>query len=340
MGNGLRFQTPQPLERLAMLMGAQLQEEGPDVEGLGSLEEAVAGQLSFYAHSRYKAQLMQTRASAVVAREPVQGLKAVVLLHPDPLGAMGLLLDHYFPAREAQGSIHPTAVIASDARIEKGVEIGPHVVIASGAQVGGYSILGAGVYIGEEARVGGHCRLEARVCVMAGSVLGERVEVQAGAVIGAEGFGYRWDGAQHRRLAHRGWVEVGDDVVIGANCTIARGMLGATRIGKGAKLDNLVQIGHQAQIGEHCLLMAQVGVSGSVRLEQGVVLAGQVGVADHARVGAGVQVAAQSGVHGKVEAGKVLGGTPAIEHGEWRRAAVIFGRLPRLWRELRRGEEG
>lgn len=335
MSQGLKFRTPQSLERLAELMGAECWGEAPLIEGVAALGEAQPGQLSFFAHGRYRAQLESTLASVVVVRTREPMLRAAQLLHPEPMQAVGVLLEHFFPQRASAGTLHPTAVVAPDAVLGEGVELGPQVVISAGAQVGGYSILGAGVYLGEGARVGSHCRLEARVCVQDGCVLGDRVEVQSGAIIGTEGFGYRWDGTGHRKLPHRGWVEVEDDVVIGANCTIARGMVGATRIGRGSKLDNLVQVGHQAQVGAHCLLMAQVGISGSVQLGEGVVLAGQVGVADHACVGSGVRVAAQSGVHGRVEAGQTLGGTPAIEHGLWRRSVVVFGKLPELWKGLK-----
>jgi UDP-3-O-[3-hydroxymyristoyl] glucosamine N-acyltransferase len=186
--------------------------------------------------------------------------------------------------------------------------------------------------------IGPDCVLHPRVVVLAGSMLGSRVTVQAGTVIGSDGYGYRWDGMRHRKVPQVGRVVIGDDVEIGANCAIDRGALGETVIGAGTKIDNLVHVGHNVRIGEHCLIIAQVGLSGSARVGRRVILAGQVGVADHSEIGDGTIAVAKSGIHGRVGAGEVVAGYPALPHAVWRRVSAALPRLPELVRAVRRLE--
>jgi UDP-3-O-[3-hydroxymyristoyl] glucosamine N-acyltransferase len=211
--------------------------------------------------------------------------------------------------------------------IEPRAVIGPHVRLHAQVHVG------AGVAIGEATVVHPHVSLREGVRV------GRRVVIHAGAVLGADGFGFAFDGTRHRKIPQVGGVRIEDDVEIGANATIDRATFGDTIVGRGTKIDNLVQIGHNVTVGEHSLLAAQVGVAGSAQIGRGVVLAGQVGVADHARLGDGVMVGAQGGIAGEVEAGTRLWGTPARPIAEARRIAAAQGRLPELLQRVRALEQ-
>jgi UDP-3-O-[3-hydroxymyristoyl] glucosamine N-acyltransferase len=226
-------------------------------------------------------------------------------------------------------------VVAEDASVDGSASVGPLVVIESGAVIGARVRLWPLVYVGAGARIDEGSVLYPHVVVRDGVRLGRRVIVHSGAVLGADGFGYVPDPRGHRKIPQVGGVVIEDDVEIGANTTIDRAMLGDTHIGRGTKIDNLVQVAHNVSIGEHGILAAQVGLSGSVQLGPGTVLAGQVGVADHVRIGAGALVYAQSGVAKDVPAGERLMGSPARSAPQMRRVIVALDRLPDLLRTLR-----
>jgi len=252
-----------------------------------------------------------------------------------PQQAMIDLLLLFHPTPPLVSGVHPSAIIAGDARVDAAAAVGPLVVVeagarvASGTRVGAFAFVGAGVEVGEDCVLGPH------VTLLAGARLGRRVIVHAGSVIGADGFGFAFDGARHRKIPQTGGVIIEDDVEIGANCAIDRATFGHTIIRRGTKIDNLVQIGHNVEVGEHSILVAQVGVSGSSRLGRGVVLAGQVGVADHVSVGDGALVGAQAGVPSDVEAGGRYLGTPARPIVEAKRIFAAESRLPELLQRVR-----
>jgi len=202
--------------------------------------------------------------------------------------------------------------------------------------VGARTMLAAGAFVGENASVGEDCILHPNAAVLDGCRIGARCVLQAGAVVGSDGFGYVWDGASHRKVPQVGTVRVEDDVEIGANAAIDRATLGETIIGRGTKIDNLVQIGHNVVVGEHSLLCGQAGIGGSSRLGRGVTLAGQVGISDHVTIGDGAVLTGQAGVarQGRVEAGAVLSGMPALPHREFLRRAALLGRLEKALERL------
>jgi len=324
------------LGQLAEALGATLEGDAARVvRGVAPLESAGPDDVSFLTDARYRAAALASRAGAFVAAAGISGLPAPVLRVAAPQQAMIDLLLLFHPTPPLVSGVHPSAIIAGDARVDAAAAVGPLVVVeagarvASGTRVGAFAFVGAGVEVGEDCVLGPH------VTLLAGARLGRRVIVHAGSVIGADGFGFAFDGARHRKIPQTGGVIIEDDVEIGANCAIDRATFGHTIIRRGTKIDNLVQIGHNVEVGEHSILVAQVGVSGSSRLGRGVVLAGQVGVADHVSVGDGALVGAQAGVPSDVEAGGRYLGTPARPIVEAKRIFAAESRLPELLQRVR-----
>ncbi len=305
---------------------------------VAAIEDATPGTVTFVADARHRPYLGTTRASAVLLAHGAPAAPMPVLRVAHPYLAFVDVMELFHPARRPAAGVHATAVIAPGAALGAGAAIGPHVVVAADVRIGSNAVLEAGVTIEAGARIGDDFTAHAGVVVRAGVTIGDRVRVHPGAVIGSDGFGYvpRPDG--HRKIPQVGTVIVEDDVEIGANATVDRATLGATVIGRGSKIDNLVMVGHGCRIGPGCLLAAQVGLAGGTQLGTGVMLGGQVGAAGHLHIGDGAQVAAQSGVHGAVPPGAIYGGYPAVEIRAWRRITSSLSRLPALFRRIRRLE--
>jgi UDP-3-O-[3-hydroxymyristoyl] glucosamine N-acyltransferase len=234
--------------------------------------------------------------------------------------------------------IHPRACVDPAAHLEPNVGVGAAAVIEAGARIGTGTTVGAGAYVGRNVAVGDNCLIHPGVRLLHGVRLGSRVIVHAGTVVGSDGFGFVPTGNGHDKIPQIGDVVIEDDVEIGANCTIDRGTLGSTRIGRGVKIDNLVHIGHNVTIGENSVIVAQVGISGSTRVGRGVMLGGQAGVAGHVEVGDGARVGGQSGVTKSVDAGAVVSGYPAMDHDRARRLQAHLRRLPDLSEQVRKLE--
>jgi len=324
------------LGALAEALGAVLEgDPARIVTGIAPLDAAGADDVSFLTDARYREQAHTSRAAAVVLAADAETLPTAMLRVKDPGQAMIRLLGLFHPRPAPAPGIHPAAVVASDARVDTTASIGALAVVERGAVIGAavrvhaLAYVGAGVEIGDGSEIYPHAVLED------GVRLGRRVVVHAGAVIGGDGFGYVFADGAHRKIPQVGTVIVEDDVEIGSNATIDRAMLGATVVGRGTKIDNLVQVGHNVTIGEHSILVSQVGISGSSHLGRGVVLAGQVGIADHVTIGDGAVVAAQSGIHADVEPGAKLLGTPARPIMQAKRVYLTIDKLPDLARKLR-----
>jgi UDP-3-O-[3-hydroxymyristoyl] glucosamine N-acyltransferase len=324
------------LAELATALGATLEGDPRRVvTGVAPLDSAGPDQVSFLTNARYQDAAKASRAGAFVAGVNAAGLPAPVLRVRAPQQALVDLLNLFHPPAAIVPGVHRTAVVAADAHVDPTASVGAHAVIETRARIGArvrvspLVYVGAGVEIGEDSSVGIH------VALLDGVRLGRRVVVHPGAVLGADGFGFAFDGAQHRKIPQTGGVVVEDDVEIGANTTIDRATFGDTIVRRGTKIDNLVQIGHNVEVGEHSILVAQVGVSGSSRLGRGVVLAGQVGVADHVTIGDGTLVGAQAGVPADLEAGGKFLGTPARPMLEAKRIMAAESRLPELLRRVR-----
>jgi len=242
------------------------------------------------------------------------------------------------PSRRAPAGVHPSAVISPSAKIAESVAIGPFVVIedgvsiASGTQVGAFSFLGSGASVGED------CRLLPRVTLYPGARIGSRVTLHSGVVIGGDGFGYVFGEGKHWKFPQVGGVEISDDVEIGCGTTIDRGSLGTTKIGSGVKIDNLVQVGHNVQIGDHSIIAAQVGISGSCSIGRNVMLGGQAGLGEHCSLEDGVIAGGQSGIlpNKVIRADQVVWGTPARTLSKFKEEYAWYGRLPEIGRRLRR----
>jgi UDP-3-O-[3-hydroxymyristoyl] glucosamine N-acyltransferase len=240
------------------------------------------------------------------------------------------------PLRESRGTTHPSALVSPEAELGGNIEFGPFVVVEEGAKIGGGSILMANVFVGRDCVIGNNCVLYPGVKLYPGAVLGDRVILHAGVVVGSDGFGYVSDNGRYWKFPQSGGVILENDVEVGANTTIDRGSLGTTRIGEGTKIDNLVQIAHNVEIGRHVVIASQTGISGSTVIEDHAVIGGQVGFGDHARVERGVVIGSKAGVlPGKiVRAGEVYWGVPVRPLREYKRLNALFGRLPDMKAEI------
>jgi len=324
------------LKDIAERLGCRLEGDGEiEIQGVAGIEQARAGDLTFFVNPKYAAQLRQTLASAVILGERAEPAPCAMLRAANPYFAFARAVELFSPRPARALGIHRLADVAASASVAPDASIGAFVSIGEGARIGARTIVYPHVTIGEGAIVGDDCLLHARVSVRERVTLGHRVVVQDGAVIGSDGFGFaqRADGTHHK-IPQIGGVVVEDDVEIGANTAIDRPAVGETRIGAGTKIDNLVQIAHGVKIGRDTLLAAQVGIAGSTTIEDRVTLAGQVGVAGHLTLGKGVVATAQTGIPNSVEAGAFISGYPAIPNRDWLKSSAIFRKLPELRKTL------
>jgi UDP-3-O-[3-hydroxymyristoyl] glucosamine N-acyltransferase len=310
------------------------------IKGVAGIREALPGDITFLANARYEAYVTETRASAVICtREP--RFAAIPLLQVDnPYLAFQRAVRVFRPdPYRAPAGVHPTAVVSPEATLGEGVSIGAHCVIEAGARIGARAVLLPGCYVGPMAAIGDDSFLYMNVIVREECVIGARCVLHPGVVVGSDGFGFAFDAGRYHKVPQVGNVVVGDDVEIGANTTIDRATTDSTRIGDGTKIDNLVQIGHNVAIGKHCIIVAQVGISGSTTLEDFVTMGGQSGVVGHVRIGERAMVGAQSGVTKSIPAGEVWTGFPAAPHGLWKRLTAMVQKLPQLFQRARALEE-
>ncbi len=306
------------------------------LSGVATIEEAGPGDVTWLADAKYAAELSATRAGAAIVAAGIEAASPCpqILVDDVELAVCEVLGLFAPPPPAVSAGVHPAAFVDATASVE-GAAIGPGVYVGARARVGAGTVLHPGVYVGPDSTIGRDCVLWPGVVVRERVRLGNRVLVHPNATIGADGFGYIFRSGVHRKLPQIGTVEIEDEVEIGANSTIDRAKTGVTRIGRGTKIDNLVQIGHNCTIGPHCIIVAQCGVAGSTVLGTGVVLAGQVGLTDHVRIGDGARVAAKSGVAVDVPAGAVYRGLPATEVHEYSRQQVGVRRLPKLLEQVR-----
>jgi len=311
-----------------------------EVTRVAALDAADAASLSFLSGRRYTADALATRAAVLLVTPDLASRVTHVparIVVVAPQEAMLVVLPMLYPARTPVAGVHASATIGASA-LAPDVEIGPGAVIGDGASIGARSRIGAGVSIGAGTTIGADCLIHPNVSIYAHSVLGDRVIVHAGAVIGGDGFGYVFARGAHQKIPHVGRAVLESDVEIGSNTTIDRGSVGDTVIGAGTKIDNLVQVGHNVRMGRSCLVMSQVGISGSTRIGDGVIIAGQAGLAGHLTIGAGARIAGQAGVFGDVPAGETWSGYPARPHRDSLRTQAAAAKLPALLRTLRSHE--
>ena len=324
---------PLTLQYLADAVGGTL--EGPPdllISSVGTADEAGPGSIVRVDHSRWLARARESPAAALILPEGMAGAGKPAIRTANPRLAFLTCLTLLHPEEPRPEGIHPTAVLGEGVTLGESCRIEAHAVLDDGATLGERVTVGAGAYVGRNCRIGDDSRLFPRVVLMDGTHVGSRVRIHPGTVIGADGFGYEWDGTAHRRIPQVGSVRIEDDVEIGANTTIDRATVGETVIGAGSRIDNLVQIAHNVRTGRHCLIVSQTGIAGSTRLGNGVVLAGQCGVKDNINVGDGVRAAGRTAIWADQPPGVVLSGHPARPHGEDLRIQVAVGELP-AWRK-------
>jgi len=318
------------LAQLAGIAQAELVGAGEvEIDGVTDLAHAHSRALVMVADARLVPAADASAAAALLVGPGVPPTRKPTLRARNVRAAFARVLTAFAPARQAQG-VHPAAVVAADAQIGSDVTIGPSAVIESQVVIGSGSQVLAGVTVGARARVGADSTLHPGATIYPDCVVGDRVIIHSGAIIGSDGFGYATEDGVHVKIPHLGRVVIEDDVEIGANTTIDRGTLGETRIGRGTKIDNLVQVGHNVVIGEGALLVAQVGISGSVTIGSGTVFAGQSGVTDHRTVGARAVVSARAVVTKDVPDGAVVSGFPAQNHRRELQVQAALRRLPDL----------
>lgn len=325
------------LGHIAEAIGAKLEGDGDIViEKAAPISSAGAGEITFLANPKYAPQLKSTGASAVILDLFTPCEHCAVLRHENPYLAFAHTLDLIYPDEPmVNHGIDKNAVVEPDTKIESDVGIGPLCHIRSGAAIGSRTQLVSSVFIGRNVSIGEDCLIYPGVRIMDGCRLGNNVIVHSSTVIGSDGFGFAPNETGLKKVRQVGWVEIGDDVEIGSNVSIDRGALGPTRIGRGTKIDNLVQVAHNVEIGENTVIVAQVGISGSTKVGSGVQMAGQVGVVGHVEIGDRVRIGAQSGVAGSVASGMSVFGSPAREAKSAMREAAAISRLPELLKRVR-----
>jgi UDP-3-O-[3-hydroxymyristoyl] glucosamine N-acyltransferase len=326
------------LRDLAARLRATLHGDGEvEITGVAGIEEAVAGQITFVSNPRYAAAAKTTQASAVLVAPEFPEIAAPTLRLANPYLAFAQAIALLHPSPVHLPGIHPTAVIDPTASIGADAHVGAYVVVGGRVRLGDRAVLLPHVVLYPGVHAGRDFFAHAHSVVREDCVLGDRVILQNGVVVGGDGFGFaKRDDGSWQKIPQSGPVRIGSDVEIQANACIDRASVGATTIADGAKIDNLVQVGHGSRVGENTLLCAQVGLAGSTVVGRDVVLAGQVGVAGHCKIGDGVVATAQSGIPNDVAAGKVVSGYPAIDNRQWLRASAVFQRLPDLVRRLPR----
>ncbi len=324
------------LADLAEALGGEVAGD-PDVviHGAAGLEDAAPGTIVRVESERYRETALATSASAFLISTKMEPMPRPCIRVAQPKLAFARALELLRPEVRPAPGVHPTAVVDPQAELGEGCSIGPYAVIGRGARVGPGAVVHAHVVVGEEAEVGENSVLYPQVVLYPQTIVGSRVRIQSGTVVGSDGFGYEWSGREHTKIPQVGRVRIADDVEIGANTTIDRATTGETVIGPGTKVDNLVQIAHNVRTGAHCLIISQVGIAGSAVLGNGVVLAGQSGVKDHIKIGDGVMAGGKSGIWGDQPAGKMISGHPARPHREAVRLEAALGQLPQLLKRVK-----
>lgn len=326
------------LAEIASALEARLENGSPDTEitGLNGIEEAGPGELTFVSNPKYGAAARSTKASAVIVAEDFPAIPTAMLRAKDPYLTFARALELFHqPLRYAPG-VHPTAVVHASAKIGRRVHLGPYVVVDEDVEIGDDAVLHAHVVIYRGVKIGSKFFAHANVVVRENCRIGNNVLLQNGVVIGSDGFGFAKTTEAHwYKIAQPAPVVIEDDVEIQANSCIDRASVGETRIRRGVKIDNLVQVGHGSHVGEDALLCSQVGLAGSTEIGNRVILTGQVGVVGHCKVGDDAIVTPQSGVANDIPAGALVSGAPAVDHKLWLKYSALLSKLPEMARALR-----
>ncbi len=328
------------LSALAEKLDLEFTGEDCEIVGVNTLDKAGENELSFLVNPKYSQQLESTRAGCVLTSGPYADKVGRALISSNVYMDLAKILNTFAEPQGCLEGVSDLAYVHSDATVSPSATVYPFAFIGANATVGNNTTVFAGCYVGENTTVGADCILYPNSVVMGGLTLGDKIILQPGAVLGGDGYGYAQTPAGHMKIPQIGTVVVEDNVEIGSNTAIDRAALDITKIGEGSKIDNLVQIGHNVEIGQHCLIIGQVGIGGSTKVGNGVILAGQVGVSDNAEIGDGAMIGAQGGVSGKVKPGDKLAGSPAMPAGTFLKSAgVCMPKLPDLFKRVKRLEK-
>lgn len=327
---------PYTIADIAKLLGGEVLGEASLVlKGFAPADRAQPGDLTFAENENYFARAEQSAASAIIVDAPCAPSRKTLIRVPNARVAFAKVLPLFFPEQALAAGIHPTAIVPASARVDETAHIGPYCVLGEKVRIGPRSVLHGLNYVGADCLLGEDVNLFPNVTLYPSTEVGNRVRIHSGTVVGSDGFGYVLDNGIHRKVPQIGNVIICDDVELGANVTVDRGALGPTIIGKGTKIDNLVQIAHNVTVGEHCIIVSQVGVSGSTKLGNYVILGGQVGLAGHLKIGNRVSVAAQSGVMNNIPDGEKWIWTPAQPDRQAKRQMIALQQLPELFRRVK-----
>ncbi|HVM48227.1 MAG TPA: UDP-3-O-(3-hydroxymyristoyl)glucosamine N-acyltransferase [Candidatus Acidoferrum sp.] len=325
---------------IAKRLGGEVVGDGAlTLRGFAPADRAQPGDLTFAENESYFARAEQSAASAVLVDGPFTSARKTLIRVPNARVAFAKVLPLFFPEPVYAPGVHPTAIVPPSASVDASAHIGPYCVLGERVRIGPRVVLQGGNYVGAQCQLDEETNLFPNVTLYPDTQVGKRVRIHAGTVVGSDGFGYVLDNGMHRKVPQIGNVIIGDDVEIGANVTVDRGALGPTVIGKGTKIDNLVQVAHNVTIGENCILVSQCGIAGSTKLGSYVILGGQVGLAGHLKIGSRVSVGAQSGVMSNIPDGEKYLWTPAQPDRIAKRQMIALQQLPELYRRVKQLEK-
>ena len=321
---------------LARRFGAEvIGDKALGIHSAAGIDEASPGQITFISNPTYHNKLLSTKASAAIVPRDITEAPITLLVSDNPYLTFARVLDFLHPKEELRPGISSQAWIAGTAVIGEECTVFPLVYIGERVQIGRGTVIHPGTCVSHDVTIGDGCVIYPNVCIREGCILGNRVIVHGGTVVGSDGFGFAQEGTRHYKIPQVGIVHIEDDVEIGANCCIDRATMGKTVIGRGTKLDNLIQVAHNVRIGEDVILVAQVGISGSTQIGDRAVLGGQVGVVGHRHLGKDIKVGAKSGIHTNIADGRVVAGIPAMPYEDFLKTMAIFKNLPRLREKIR-----
>ncbi len=329
------------LKEISKILSLPLEGDGEiEITGLSSLDSAKEGDISFFSDPKLKSLLETTKASALIIPEDFTFKRVPVLKAKNPYLEFAKLMAIFYPPPKFAAGVHSTVIVSDSASIHPSAHIGAFTFIGERVSIGENTVIMAHSFIGDDVKIGKDCLIYPNVTVRERVVIGERVIIHSGAVIGSDGFGYiKKEDGTYFKIPQIGTVIIEDDVEIGANTTIDRAALGETRIGRGSKLDNLIQIGHNVKIGENTIIAAQTGIAGSTQIGKGVTMGGQVGIADHLKIGDFTIIAGKTGVASNIPPNSIIAGYPEMEIRMWRRVQASLSRLPEIVREIREIKE-